>query len=244
MNRVTKITSFVLCFAPLAIVVVDFSNIYAFLAAGTTVIATTALFDLLVLRYGQKKSASGYFSALASVFFLLGLFGGLLAVSALAVKLAMAFAAGVLLYLYKSQKFAASAALDEAVLLSAAALLFATLWGINFYFARPWYILLALIALVFFPFLWQAFYATKARTRALELALFTTLIIAETAWPLLFFPTHFLTTALIQLSIFYLIFHFSKLYFTGRLTRSTIYFQAGLAIVVMVLGLLSSPWSY
>lgn len=110
----------------------------------------------------------------------------------------------------------------------------AFVWSINYYFSpQPWVTLILIVA---------GFFAMFRQSESLLGAWVGTLIMAEFAWVLLFWPVHFFTAAVVMLAVFYLIYMISHLSLIGKLSRRKIYFQVSLISIVVLIALLSSAW--
>jgi hypothetical protein len=68
------------------------------------------------------------------------------------------------------------------------------------------------------------------------------LVCAQVIWGLLFWPTHYLTSAIVLFMIFYLLWIFSFSAFFGKLSIKKIYWQLALAAFVLGLILATAAW--
>lgn len=190
------------------------------------------------------RSRRDYFLLILPVLFLAGLFGTVAAVSSVVLRLVIAGAASGLLFIY-TMVFPKTPPwnLEESFAMAAAALGLVSLWAWNFFFLPPWYLFLFGGSVAGFLLIWQA--ARKfgqPSVPATVAGLVGAIILLESMWAALFWPTHFLTAAAASFTVFYLIYVLSSLYYSDRLTKKQVYFQTASAAFVMVLIILSSPW--
>ena len=177
--------------------------------------------------------------------FALGFLGLQAAISSPVIKVILGIASAVGFYFYQSnfpkQKHHF---LEDVFNVVALFVVLAFLWSLNFFFAFSWWLLLILIFVTTALLFWQAFY--KMGIGGLELRLITILSaisVVEISWATLYLPVYFITAAVIGFSGAYLIYMLSHFYFRKGLTKDKIYFQVGMIVIVLLLSLLSSPWS-
>ncbi|MBI4050276.1 MAG: hypothetical protein HY398_02400 [Candidatus Doudnabacteria bacterium] len=160
----------------------------------------------------------------------IGYFGSLAAISWLPGKILLGLLVAMLYYLYRL-----APAADEPATLATGFLLLWFIWSWHFFFPLAWYNLLLLIFASFFLLYTAIFHD-------LLVSLVAALAMVEVAWAEAYWPVHFLTAAVMSFAVFYAISVGSREYFSGRLTRKKLYFQAGLILIVLTLTLFSSPW--
>src|SRR3989344_2869407 len=94
------------------------------------------------------------------------------------------------------------------------------------------------------PVLYLAgYFGALPHRRAFLWALVCAFIQVEAAWAVFFWPVHFLTAAVVNFSFFYGIFVACSMHFEGPINRRSLYFQISLILIVLVVSLLSWPWS-
>lgn len=115
--------------------------------------------------------------------------------------------------------------------------LFALVFYINF--SAIWLVLLVFIATYIFGLQGFAGFSLPAKK---YFYLILSLICAETAWGLSFWPTHFFVDAVVLFSVFYLIWLFAFSAFFGKLSPQKIYWQLTLIAIVLILTLSTAAW--
>lgn len=170
---------------------------------------------------------------LLSWFFLLGFLGTLAATPFFILKLFLTLAGAAIYYFYEQNP---DGRLKQVFILSAAFLLNFSFWGVNFFFTPPWWALILAAAVIFGIFLRQIF------SNSVWVMIYA-LILVEIASASLYLPFHFINLALLNFAGFYLLYLLGSLYLTHALSERKIYFHAVLIGVILVLSLISSPWT-
>jgi len=192
------------------------------------------------LRFGERLYDAGL-----PVLFLFGYFGTLAAVSAPSMKVVVAALGAGIFYLFELYLPSTHPrAVGEVTVLTTGFLFQVTLWAGNFFFLLPWWALMCAVftfssGLFFLMFVYRDLY----RKNALFWALICALVQVEIAWAVFFWPVHFLTAAVTNFACFYILFIVSSMHFEGRLHKKGVYFQIILILIVLLMSLLSSPWS-
>lgn len=211
----------------------NYKHPYVFVILAVVFALAAAAIDFVALR--RERTQRKARSVLLSALLVLGLFGVSLTISEAWLRWGFLALGAALLYFYQlyfPREIPGNG--EEIAVLSAAAMLFILVWSVNFYFPRPWYVSLLLAVAVSLPL---CLYIVP-----LAEALLGTLIITETAWALLYWPTHFLTTATVSFAVFYLLYVILRLAASGRLGKRQLYFQVGTVSAVLVIVLINSPW--
>ena len=193
----------------------------------------------------SAKLADRIYNAGLPVLYLAGYFGALAAVSAPAAKIVVAALGSSVFYLIELFLLEPHPrAVREIAVLSTAFLLQVTLWATSFFFVQPWWVLMSAVFFVSTGLYFLVFFSGGLpHRRAFLWALVCAFIQVEAAWAVFFWPVHFLTAAVVNFSFFYGIFVVTAMYFEGPINRRSLYFQMGLILIVLVVSLLSSPWS-
>lgn len=214
---------------------------FAWIGAGL-IVADLAL-NFSVLR-SLAKTKADYIWLILPVLFIIGLWGTAAATSSQAVKIFVMVSSVLFFYSYQIHLPRRPSIFEEDFFsLLSGFLLLIFVWSLNFFFTPPAWSVTLLIFALFFAFFWQVFHKLRPFPRESTLwALICSLILIEISWGLLFWPVHFLTAAVVNFSVFYLLYMLGRLYFYSRLTKKKVYFQAALILVVLVFSLLSSSW--
>ncbi len=175
------------------------------------------------------------------IFFLLGLFGAMAAISQNWIRFLVGVGGAIWLYAFQIREDQHS---SESFSLVTAFLLLLSVWSVNFFFSPPWWAMIMALSLSPVIVLWLAlsdYPLTRAEKSIWSLVVF--IILAEVSWTILLLPLHYFSTAVASFSIFYLLFIFSFLYFTERITRKRILFHSVLAGALVLASFLSSPFT-
>lgn len=119
--------------------------------------------------------------------------------------------------------------------------IFLGLFGLVFYYRLPTYIF---IPLVFgFSFVLSVQGLTGFQLPAKKyFYILTATITAQTAWGLLYWPTHYFVNATVLFSVFYILWLFSFSAFFGKLSRAKIFWQLSLVTILLVIVLSTAAW--
>ena len=177
-------------------------------------------------------------------FFLLGIFGVTSLVSSDFLKLLIAVPACYMFLLYEFYfPKRVRVALEELFSVTTGFAILVFLWGINFFFTPTWWIFMLILGLAFFLLYFQAFYKFGFATgEAFTNSLLGTLVMLETAWAVLYWSVHFLTSAMVTFVVFYVVYMLSAEFFKGTLTRRKIYFQLWVVSFILFFSVASSLW--
>ncbi len=115
------------------------------------------------------------------------------------------------------------------------------LFAIQFYFKLPYIFFVVVIFFVTYLFGLQGFAGFSLPSKKYFYILLS-LICAESALGLLFWPTHFFVNGVVLFCVFYLLWLFSFSAFFGKLTRAKIYWQIILIIIVLSVVLSTTAW--
>ncbi len=178
-----------------------------------------------------------------SILFLIGYFGTLASVSTLALKLIVSVVAVILFYFFQTRDEKSPFLFNDFFVLSAGFLLLTGIWSFSYFFSPHWWVVMILTFVLFFVFMHRIYSRVAVLgADALLWALIAALLMAEVAWAALHLPVHFLTSAVLNFGVFYLVYQFSSLHFAGKLAKNKVYFHALLIGIVVILSLTSSPW--
>lgn len=215
---------------------------YAYILSGF-ITGTTAI-NFFIIRK-KARSKIDYSRLILPSLFLIGFFSIIPVGGYRGVLLFVSILAAGLYYIYMENfPRKPSAWLEETFSMATGFLLLCALWIWNYFFTPPWVNFMLFSTLLFFLFFLQNLHKLAKQTAdATVLALLSALLIMEVIWSVLFWPVHFLTAAVMCFSVFYLVYILSAYYFDGRLTRRRIYFQCSIILTVLVISLLSSPWT-
>jgi hypothetical protein len=207
-------------------------------------IAVLTVLNVFRLRNSGKLQAGSYLELIPPFLFLLGLFGALAAVSAAVVKIFAAAVGAILLYFYELGYPAKHpASFRDVFILSTGFLALLSIWSVNYFFTPTWWSVLLSTAAVFVLLFWGVFlHLGKDAARSLLYALLISFLLTEITWVVLYWPVHFLTAAATVFAGFYLLYMISTLQFSGRLSRSRVYFHLVLILFVLIFSLLTSSW--
>ncbi len=125
-------------------------------------------------------------------------------------------------------------------------LIFSAIWAFYLYFDTflPWMVMI-LIFLVSFLLIYQALFLSERICIHLWLyALIASLILAETAWALIFWPTGYLISGIILAVIFYIFWGLISHYFEETLTKRVVLEYIILGTIVLIIILRSTPWFF
>lgn len=216
------------------------------LSAGLLRYESLPKFALTALLVAGLATFVKFYSGARSVLpaaFVLGYLGALAIVSSFVLKLTLAALLAGVFYYYNQSFPKRPAFLDEEFfIMTAAILILAALWGVNFFFTPPWWAISLLTLVFFYPVLSEALRKLDVPQPTLW-GLLNALILVEVTMALLYWPVNILTAAVVVFAAFYLQYVFAALYYMRKLTKKRIYFHSGLITFVVLVSLLTSKWS-
>ena len=211
----------------------NYQQPYVFVILAAVFALAAAGFNYAALR--RERSKKSLRSVVLSALLVIGLFGVSLAISEAWLRWVFLASCSVLFYFYQiyfPREIPGNG--EEIAVLAAAAALFVLFWSVNLYFPQPWYVSLLLFLAAALPL---CLYVVPFAE-----ALLGALILTEITWALLYWPTHFLTTAAGNFSVFYLLYVILRLRESGRLGKRQLYFHVGTVSAVLAIVLVNSPW--
>jgi len=155
-------------------------------------------------------------------------------------RLVFLIVASILFYFLETKLGRESHFLQNIFLLSSFAM-FLSLFAVQFYFnLKVWWVVPAFFGLAYLLAI-QGFAGFSLPTKKYFYVLIA-LVVAESAWGLSFWPTHFFVDAVVLFCIFYILWLFSFSAFFGKLSRQKVYWQLMLVAIVLFLTLSTAAW--
>jgi hypothetical protein len=228
-----KISSFVLAILLFAVLAGSSSQITVFIAS---------LFVLMIATFAinLKRIGLSWPHLLLPILFLLGIGSVFMVITGPTIRLLFLVAAAVTFYLLELNLGHESHLLQNVYLLSVFAL-YVGIFAIHFYFSlHTFYVVLAVFFATYLLII-QGFAGFSLPAKR-YFNFLTALTMAEAAWGLSFWPTHFVVNAVVLFSIYYIMWIFSFSAFFGKLTWKKIYLQLSLVSIVLLLTLTSAAW--
>jgi hypothetical protein len=228
-----RISSFILAILLFAVLAGSASHITVFIAS--LLILMVATFSINLKRIGLSWP-----HLLLPVLFLLGIGSVFMVITGPTIRLLFLLAAAVTFYLLESDLGRESHLLQNVYLLSVFAL-YVGLFAIEHYLnLHTIWMVLAMFCLTYLLII-QGFAGFSLPAKR-YFNLLTALTLAEAAWGLSFWPTHYVVNAVVAFCIYYIIWIFSFSAFFGKLTWKKIYLQIALVAVVLAITLSSAAW--
>ncbi|MBI4053771.1 MAG: hypothetical protein HY397_00400 [Candidatus Doudnabacteria bacterium] len=117
------------------------------------------------------------------------------------------------------------------------------IWALDFYFTPGWWLNIILSAIASFVFFWAGFSATPTSASSrLIFSLVLSLLFAEIAWTMLFWPLHFLTLALVFSCLFYLAWSLTRFHLMQALTKEKLVVHSSFVVLTVSFLLIVSKW--
>lgn len=229
-NRLSSLILAILLFAILA---GSANNFYVF--AASLAILLIATFSINVKRVGLSWP-----HLLLPVFFLLGIGGVFVIITASGARIAFLLGASILFYLLESNLGKESHLLQNIYLFSVFSL-FLGMFSAFFYFHLPTLLLVFGTYVIAYVLIVQG-YAGFSLPAKKYFHFLTAVVCAEVAWGLTFWPTHYFVNAVVLFCVFYLIWIFSFSAFFGKLNWKKAYWQLGLVGLALIITLASAAW--
>ncbi len=156
------------------------------------------------------------------------------------IRLIFLIAASLTFYFLEMKLGRESHFLQNIYLLSVFAL-YLTVFAVEFYFNLKIWLIIILVFIVTYILAVQGLTGFSVPAKRYFYFLIS-LICAQAAWGLSFWPTHFFVNSVVVFCIFYLLWLFSFSAFFGRLNRQKIYWQIMLIALVLALTLGTAAW--
>jgi hypothetical protein len=177
---------------------------------------------------------------LLPMLYLLGIGSVFMVITGPTIRLLFLIVAAVTFYLLELNLGHESHLLQNVYLISVFAL-YIGIFAIHYYFSLN--TIYAVLAVFFVTYLLiiQGFAGFSLPAKK-YFNLLMALTMAEAAWGLTFWPTHFVVNAVVLFAIFYIIWIFSFSAFFGKLSWKKIFLQLGLVTIVLSATLASAAW--
>jgi hypothetical protein len=229
-NKVSSIVLALLLFAVLSSSGNHIWMLSIFLAA---LIAATLLINL-------RKLGLNWSHLLLPVLYLLGIGSIYMVITGPTIRLVFLVAASVSFFLLQKNLGKESHFLQNIYLFSVFAL-FVGIFALDFYLHLSVFWVVFLVFLISYPLIVQGFAGFSLPAKR-YFYLLIALAMAQSAWGLSLWPTHFIVNAVVLFCFYYLLWTFSYSAFFGKLSAKKIYLQTGLVMLVLAITLGTAAW--
>lgn len=229
----TRISSFILAILLFLVFLGSAANLYVFAAS-----VAILIFASLAINF--KRLNFTWPHLMLPVIFLIASGSVFTIINSSTLRLVFLVAIAVTFYFLEIKLGRESHFLQNVYLLSVFAL-FLSLSAFGFYFNVRVWLIVPMVFLMTYLLAIQGFAGFSLPSKK-YFHLLIALVVAEVAWGLSFWPTHFFVNAVIIFCFFYILWLFSFSAFFGKLTRQKVYWQLTLVTIVLALTLATAAW--
>jgi hypothetical protein len=228
-----KISSFVLALVLFGVLVGSSSHISLFMASMVVLMAAAFVINL-------RRIGLSWPHLLLPLIFLLGTGSVFMVITGPTARVAFLVASAIAFYFVEANLGQESHFLQNAFLLSVFEL-YVGIFALNFYLHLSTAVVVLVVFLTSFILTIQGFagFSLPAKKYFYFLIAWS---LAEAAWGLTLWPTHYIVSAVVLFCMFYLLWMFSFSAFFGKLTWKKIYLQVGLVALVLIATLATASW--
>jgi hypothetical protein len=204
------------------------------------VLVSTAILVIATLVLNYKRLGFSWPQLLLPCFYLVGVGAVFMILPSPALRLAYLLSTSFLFYLLELNLGKESHLLQN-IYLSSVFMLYLGIYAFQFYFHLGNFWLVALMFAATYLFIVQGFAGFSLPAKR-YFKFLVAWVLAQLAWGLSLWPTHFMVNAVLSFCMFYLLWIFAFSAFFGKLTHKKIYWQLTLVGIVILATLLTASW--